>query len=68
MKKKQIYEIAEKIAELESILSSADSTKEEKEKAEKQIMTYATMIMRLPDGFNIMFKIDEIIQKKYLTK
>lgn len=64
MRQKQIYKLADKIADLEIIISNPDISQDEKSKAEKEIMKYAGMLAAMPNGLEAMSQIDNIIQKK----
>lgn len=64
MRQKQIYKLADKIADLEIIVSNLDISQDEKSKAEKEIMKYAGMLAAMPNGLEAMSQIDNIIQKK----
>lgn len=64
MRQKQIYKLADKIADLEIIVSNPDISQDEKSKAEKEIMKYAGMLAAMPNGLEAMSQIDNIIQKK----
>ena len=64
MRQKQIYKLADKIADLEIIISNPDISQDEKSKAEKEIMKYAGMLAAMPNGLEAMSQIDSIIQKK----
>ena len=64
MRKKQIYKLADKIADLEIILTNPEISQDEKSKAEKEIMRYSGMLAAMPNGLEAMVQIDGIIQKK----
>ena len=64
MNKKQMYRLADKIADLEILVSNPEIDQEKKSQAEKEIMRYAGMLAMMPDGLAIMGEIDNIIQKK----
>ena len=64
MRQKQIYKLADKIADLEIIVSNPDISQDDKSKAEKEIMKYAGMLAAMPNGLEAMSQIDNIIQKK----
>ena len=64
MRQKQIYKLADKITDLEIIISNPDISQDEKSKAEKEIMKYAGMLAARPNGLEAMSQIDNIIQKK----
>ena len=64
MNKKQIYKLANKIADLEIMLLNPEISQEQKSKAEKEIMRYAGMLAAMPNGLESMTQIDNIIQKK----
>lgn len=64
MKKTQVNKLSNQIYELEKIYSSKDSTEEEKEKAETEMLKLLSYIILLPDGFDIFSQIDDIIMKK----
>lgn len=64
MNKKQIYKLANKIADLEITLLNPEISQEQKSKAEKEIMRYAGMLAAMPNGLESMTQIDNIIQKK----
>ena len=64
MRQKQIYKLADKIADLEIIVSNPDISQDDKSKAEKEIMKYAGMLAAMPNGLDAMSQIDNIIQKK----
>lgn len=68
MNKKQIYKIADKIIELEKIVSDTSESEERRARAEKEISKYAGMIICLPDGLAVMSEIDEIILKRLEKK
>lgn len=62
MKEKQKKEIVQKIIELERILSNPETTEEEKTKAEKEAMKYASMLLMLPDGLSVLCEVDDLVQ------
>ena len=64
MNKKQIYKLANKIADLEIALLNPEISQEQKSKVEKEIMRYAGMLAVMPNGLETMTQIDNIIQKK----
>lgn len=64
MNKKQMYKLADKIADLEILITNPEIDQEKKSQAEKEIMRYAGMLAMMPDGLAIMGEIDNIIQKK----
>jgi hypothetical protein len=68
MRKKQIYKLADKIANLEIAITNPDISQDEKSKVEKEIMKYAGMLAAMPNGLEAMSQIDGIIQKKLEKK
>lgn len=64
MNKKQMYKLADKIADLEILVSNPEIDQEKKSQAEKEIMRYAGMLAMMPNGLEVMSQIDGIIQKK----
>ncbi len=68
MRKKQIYKLADKIANLEIAITNPDISQDEKSKVEKEIMKYAGMLAAMPNGLEAMSQIDSIIQKKLEKK
>ena len=68
MNKKQMYKLADKIADLEILITNPEIDQEKKSQAEKEIMRYAGMLAVMPDGLAIMGEIDNIIQKKLEKK
>jgi hypothetical protein len=68
MRKKQIYKLADKIANLEIAITNPDISQDEKSKVEKEIMKYAGMLAAMPNGLEEMSQIDGIIQKKLEKK
>lgn len=68
MRKKQIYKLADKIANLEIAITNPDISQDEKSKVEKEIMKYAGMLAAMPNGLEVMSQIDSIIQKKLEKK
>ena len=64
MTKKQLYKIADRVAQLEQIYSNPESSAEEIEKAAKEINTLANMMFALPNGMDLMMEVDSIIHKK----
>ncbi|MBR4984034.1 MAG: hypothetical protein IKY94_15995 [Lachnospiraceae bacterium] len=68
MRKKQIYKLADKIANLEIAITNPDISQDEKSKVEKEIMKYAGMLAAMPNGLEVMSQIDGIIQKKLEKK
>lgn len=68
MRKKQIYKLADKIANLEIAITNPDISQDEKSKVEKEIMKYAGMLAVMPNGLEAMSQIDGIIQKKLEKK
>lgn len=63
-----MYKLADKIADLEILVSNPEIDQERKSQAEKEIMRYAGMLAMMPDGLAIMGEIDNIIQKKLEKK
>lgn len=63
MTRKQIRKLANEIAELEIIHRDSES-KEERNRAENRIIQLTNQIALLPDGFDIMNQVDEIIYNK----
>ena len=68
MRKKQIYKLADKIANLEIAITNPDISQDEKSKVEKEIMKYAGMLAAMPNGLEAISQIDGIIQKKLEKK
>jgi hypothetical protein len=64
MKKKEIERIAQTIAQNELIISSADSSGEDKQKAMKTIMSLSTKFTNLED----MMAVDERVQDILATQ
>lgn len=64
MNKKQMYKLANKIADLEILVSDKNLPQDERAQAEKEISRYAGMLACMPGGLTIMTEIDEIILKK----
>ena len=59
MKKKEIKNLAQKIAKMEQIIQSSETTLAEKNKAEQEIMRLSSHV----DSFEDMIIIDEIVQE-----
>ena len=67
MKKKELKNLAQKIAKAELIIQSSDSTTLDKQKAEQEIMRLSSHVDKLED----MIIIDEMVQEileKHLEK
>lgn len=64
MTKKQISRCAQHVIELEEKLRNPET----KEDAAKEMDTYLSMLLALPDGFEIMSQIDEKVQKHFDNK
>lgn len=65
MNNKQLNKLANKIYNLEVQYQDDNLTEEEKKQIEKEINNIANQIFCLPNGFEVMGQIDEIIQKKF---
>lgn len=63
MTRKQMKKIAQEIYKCDQIHADANSSMEEKSRAECRIMQLSKQIMALKDGINVMLEIDTIIQQ-----
>lgn len=63
MTRKQIKKLADQIIKLELIHRDPNSSKEEKTKAESQIIQLSGMIGTMPNGLGLMVEIDALVQE-----
>lgn len=63
MKKKELKNLAQKIAKAERVIQSPDSTTVEKSKAEQEIMTLSSHVDKLEDMIIIDEMVQEILEK-----
>lgn len=63
MKKKELKNLAQKIAKAERVIQSTDSTTAEKSKAEQEIMTLSSHVDKLEDMIIIDEMVQEILEK-----
>lgn len=63
MKKKELKNLAQKIAKAERVIQSIDSTTAEKSKAEQEIMTLSSHVDKLEDMIIIDEMVQEILEK-----
>ena len=64
MKKKELKNLAQKIAKEERIIQSPTASSEEKSRAEKEIMRLSSHVDKLEDMIIIDEMIQEILEKK----
>lgn len=62
MTRKQMKKLAKELYQCEQIHQNESSSKEEKSRAENQIMQITNQIMALNDGINILLEIDVMVQ------
>lgn len=63
MKKKELKNLAQKIAKAERVIQSLDSTTADKSKAEQEIMTLSSHVDKLEDMIIIDEMVQEILEK-----
>ena len=64
MKKKELKNLAQKIAKAELIIQSSDSTTLDKQKAEQEIMRLSSHVDKLEDMIIIHEMVQEILEKE----
>lgn len=64
MRQAQINKLANQIVALELVVSNPDSSQEDKSQAERQIIQLSSMLACLPNGLEIMTRIDAVVQSK----
>ena len=64
MTQKQKQKIANNLVKYELIHRNLESSKEEVEKAEKEIIKISNMLFALPDGMTLMMEIDHLVHQK----
>ena len=64
MKKKELKNLAQKIAKAERVIQSPDSTTAEKSKAEQEIMRLSSHVDKLEDMIIIDEMVQEILEKE----
>ena len=64
MKKKELKNLAQKIAKAELIIHSSDSTTLDKQKAEQEIMRLSSHVDKLEDMIIIDEMVQEILEKE----